>query len=97
MFVGAGFNSMGIASGRAYCGIIGASVRREYTLIGDVVNRAARITQPQSTPQEYDDPPPAEPPRVGGEQPRERVDVAVGDHAHRRPRVELVASDDRRG
>ncbi|HSP81550.1 MAG TPA: AAA family ATPase, partial [Myxococcaceae bacterium] len=38
-------HAMGIASGRAYCGIIGAASRREYTLIGGVVNRAARLMQ----------------------------------------------------
>jgi class 3 adenylate cyclase/predicted ATPase len=35
--------SIGIATGRAFCGIIGAATRREYTMIGDVVNVGARL------------------------------------------------------
>ena len=34
---------MGVASGRAFCGIVGTEERCEYTLIGDVVNVAARL------------------------------------------------------
>jgi class 3 adenylate cyclase/tetratricopeptide (TPR) repeat protein len=37
--------SIGIATGRAFCGTIGNSRRREYTLVGDVVNLAARLMQ----------------------------------------------------
>lgn len=37
--------SIGIASGRAFCGEIGNERRREYTMIGDVVNLSARLMQ----------------------------------------------------
>ncbi|MCB8942374.1 MAG: tetratricopeptide repeat protein [Ardenticatenaceae bacterium] len=35
----------GVTTGRAFCGTIGNSTRREYTMIGDVVNMAARLMQ----------------------------------------------------
>jgi class 3 adenylate cyclase/predicted ATPase len=38
-------HSTGIATGLAFCGIIGNTARREYTMIGDVVNLAARLMQ----------------------------------------------------
>ncbi len=37
--------AIGVATGRAFCGIIGGAARREYTLIGDTVNLAARLMQ----------------------------------------------------
>ena len=37
--------SIGIASGRAFCGVVGSTVgeRREFTVMGDVVNVSARL------------------------------------------------------
>ncbi len=37
--------SLGASTGRVYCGAFGGQRRREYTLLGDVVNRAARLMQ----------------------------------------------------
>lgn len=37
--------SCGISSGRAYCGIVGNRARREYSVLGDTVNLAARLMQ----------------------------------------------------
>ncbi len=36
---------VGLASGRAFCGVFGSSLRREYTLCGDCINLAARLLQ----------------------------------------------------
>jgi class 3 adenylate cyclase/tetratricopeptide (TPR) repeat protein len=35
--------SIGVASGRAFCGLVGGDLRREYMLHGDVTNLAARL------------------------------------------------------
>jgi class 3 adenylate cyclase/tetratricopeptide (TPR) repeat protein len=43
----AGRTSIGIANGRAFCGVFGGDVRRDYTLHGDVINLAARLMQAQ--------------------------------------------------
>ena len=37
--------SIGVTSGRVFCGIIGNTARCEYTIIGDVVNLSARLMQ----------------------------------------------------
>ncbi|MBM3266502.1 MAG: AAA family ATPase [Candidatus Sericytochromatia bacterium] len=36
---------IGVTTGQAFCGEIGNAARREYTMMGDVVNRAARLMQ----------------------------------------------------
>lgn len=37
--------SVGVATGSAFCGEVGSRERREYTILGDVVNVAARLMQ----------------------------------------------------
>lgn len=42
----AGFkNSVGIASGQAFCGLIGNNAFRQYTVLGDIVNLSARLAE----------------------------------------------------
>lgn len=36
-------SSVGVTSGMAFCGAVGSALRREYTVMGDVVNLAARL------------------------------------------------------
>ena len=40
--------AIGVATGRVFCGLIGNDIRREYTMIGRVVNMAARLMQAAS-------------------------------------------------
>jgi class 3 adenylate cyclase/tetratricopeptide (TPR) repeat protein len=37
--------AIGLATGRAFCGVVGSDVRREYDVIGEVMNLAARLMQ----------------------------------------------------
>ncbi|NEU10388.1 AAA family ATPase [Flavihumibacter sp. R14] len=41
-------NSVGVTSGKAFCGLLGNDTFRQYTVIGDVVNLGARLAQLQT-------------------------------------------------
>eukprot|EP00808_Paulinella_micropora_P008539 g800.t1 len=51
--------SVGITTGSAYCGVIGPRTRREYSILGDTVNLAARLMQ--AVHKEFTENPPPEP------------------------------------
>jgi len=38
-------SAIGVSTGLAYCGLVGSSARREYAVMGDAVNTAARLMQ----------------------------------------------------
>jgi class 3 adenylate cyclase len=37
--------SVGVTTGVVFCGVVGATMRKEYTVLGDTVNLSARLMQ----------------------------------------------------
>jgi len=49
--------SVGITTGTAFCGVLGGQMRKEYSVLGDIVNLSARLMQAAQTETEEDEVP----------------------------------------